>query len=62
LNSGIGYLFLTLPGGGSWMTAQNTPSPLMAFTNLWKSTGFYYIGFPPVRLDLLLHLKAIDLW
>jgi hypothetical protein len=28
-----GYLFLTLPGGGSLMTAQNTPSSLMASTN-----------------------------
>jgi hypothetical protein len=25
--------FLTLPGGGSLMTAQKTPSSLMAFTN-----------------------------
>ena len=31
--------FLTLPGGGSLMTAQNTPSSLMALTNSWKSTG-----------------------
>ena len=28
-----GYFFLTLPGGGSLMTAQNTPSSLMASTN-----------------------------
>jgi hypothetical protein len=30
----------TLPGGGSLITAQNTPSSLMALTNSWKSTGF----------------------
>src|SRR5262249_15950503 len=29
-----------LPGGGSLITAQNTPSSLMALTNSWKSTGF----------------------
>src|SRR5579872_6656528 len=34
-----GYCFLMLPGGGSLMTAQNTPSSLIAFTNSWKSTG-----------------------
>ena len=32
--------FLMLPGGGSLITAQKTPSSLMAFTNSWKSTGF----------------------
>ena len=31
---------LMLPGGGSLITAQNTPSSLMALTNSWKSTGF----------------------
>ncbi len=31
--------FRTLPGGGSLMTAQKTPSSLMALTNSWKSTG-----------------------
>src|SRR5271165_1105254 len=36
----VGYFFLMLPGGGSLITAQNTPSSLMAFTNSWKSTGF----------------------
>ena len=34
------YFFLTLPGGGSLMIAQNAPSSLMALTNSWKSTGF----------------------
>src|SRR5271157_5275679 len=29
----VRYFFFTLPGGGSLMTAQNTPSSLMAFTN-----------------------------
>jgi len=33
-----GFLF-TLPGGGSLMIAQKTPSSLMALTNSWKSTG-----------------------
>ena len=31
--------FFTLPGGGSLMTAQKTPSSLIALTNSWKSTG-----------------------
>ena len=34
------YRFLTLPGGGSLITAQNTPSSFTAFTKSWKSTGF----------------------
>ena len=34
------YFFLTLPGGGSLITAQNIPSSLMALINSWKSTGF----------------------
>jgi hypothetical protein len=35
-----GRHFRTLPGGGSLMIAQNTPSSLTALMNSWKSTGF----------------------
>src|SRR5882762_317829 len=41
------HLFLMLPGGGSLMIAQKTPSSLMALTNSWKSTGFTTYAFTP---------------
>ena len=37
---GAVYVRRMLPGGGWLMTAQKTPSSLIAFTNSWKSTGF----------------------
>src|SRR5271157_747667 len=43
----VRYFFFTLPGGGSLMTAQKTPSSLMAFTNSWKSTGFTTYALTP---------------
>src|SRR5271166_757552 len=43
----VRYFFFTLPGGGSLIIAQNTPSSLMAFTNSWKSTGFTTYALTP---------------
>src|SRR5262249_41245491 len=42
-----GHLFPALPGGGWLITAQNTPSSLIALTNSWKSTGFTTYAFTP---------------
>src|SRR3984885_2489086 len=39
--------FFILPGGGSLMMAQKTPSSRMAFTNSWKFTGFTTYPFTP---------------
>src|SRR5271165_208580 len=46
-STAVRYFFLMLPGGGSLITAQNTPSSLMAFTNSWKSTGFTTYALTP---------------
>src|SRR5271166_2990311 len=46
-STAVRYFFFTLPGGGSLMTAQKTPSSLMAFTNSWKSTGFTTYALTP---------------
>ena len=37
--SGVIDHFFMLPGGGSLMSAQNTPSSFTALMNSWKSTG-----------------------
>ena len=39
--------FFMLPGGGSLMSAQNTPSSFTALMNSWKSTGLTTYAFTP---------------